>query len=116
MKLIPCGGIYKISIGEYYYIGYSIDIFHRWASHYDNLKKNNHSSPLFNKMFNNVSPTDIKFEIIYYKSKTEYRNETKLKGKKLDDSYRRHLLNKEKEYMSHHSINFCLNANNKHFN
>jgi DNA-binding ferritin-like protein (Dps family) len=113
---IKIGGIYKISIGEYYYIGLSVDIFgNRWQSHITDLYMNKHSSVKFQQMFNEFGIESLKFEILEYISKTDIKKETGLKGKDFDNYYRRLLLRKEKEWMNKYSINFSLNKDNKSF-
>lgn len=110
-------GIYKIENTKtgYYYIGLSVDIFSRWSSHYTAIKTNKHSSPLLTKHWNETSVQDWSFSILEYISITEYKTALKIKGKELTDSFRKHLLQREKHWMSLYSINYSLNKNNKHF-
>ena len=55
------------------------------------------------------------FEVIEYISITDFRKETGLKGKKLENEFRIHLLNIERKHMGMHSINFAYNKDNKYF-
>ena len=113
---IKLASIYKIEhISGYYYIGMSIDTFSRFSSHYTDIKMLNHSSISFQNLFNSTRIEDWTFSILEYISLTDHRLQTKLKGKPLQDSFRKLLLKKEKEWMKKHSINFCLNKNNKSF-
>lgn len=114
---IQMAGIYKIENIKtgYYYIGLSVDIFSRWSSHYSSIKTNKHSSTAFTKHWNDTEPQDWQFIILEYISLTEYRKEHGLKGKALKDSFRKHLISKEREWMSKYSINYSLNKDNKYF-
>lgn len=113
---IKLASIYKIEhISGYYYIGLSIDTFSRWSNHYTTLKLNNHSSTNLQNLFNSTRIEDWTFSILEYISITDHRKETGLKGKSLNDSFRKHLLKREKYWMSQYSINFALNKDNKHF-
>ncbi len=112
---VKLASIYKISIGEEYYIGMSVDTFSRFNSHYTDLKLNKHSSIKLQEKFNQNSLNDFKFEIIEYISKTQFKQETKLKGKALDNKFRTYLLSRERYHMSTYSINYCLNKDNKYF-
>jgi hypothetical protein len=107
--------IYKISIGDYYYIGKSTDGFSRWSSHYTLLKLNKHHSPKLQSMFNELGVTSLTFSILEYISITEYKIASQLKGKELKTQFNRYLLNREKWWMNKYSINFCLNSDDKHF-
>lgn len=109
------GGIYKITVGEFYYIGMSIDIFCRFGSHITDLYMNKHSSPKLQQIFLEKPLSDFKFEILETVSKTKMKEDTRLKGKAFETHYRKILLKKEKEWMSKYSIHFSLNANNRHF-
>lgn len=115
MFKIKCGGIYIISCNGYYYIGMSVDIFSRFGSHYTQLKMNKHSSKKFQTLFNNTKIEEWTFGILEYISLTEFKGRTGLKGKALENGYRKFLLIKEKEWMSKYSINYSLNENNKNF-
>lgn len=115
MVKIKCAGIYKIEIGEYYYIGMSINIFSRFQSHYNDLVLNKHSSPKLQEKFNEEGIEKLNFRVLERVSLTKHKNISKLKGKSLETSFRRLLLFKEKQWMKLHSINFTLNNNNKHF-
>ena len=115
---IKMAGIYKIENIEtgYYYIGYSIDIFgSRWSSHYTLIKTGKHSSPKFQEMWLKTKPEDWRFSVLKYVSITEYKKIHQLKGKSLETSFRRHLLQCEKEIMQTYSKNFALNKDDKHF-
>lgn len=115
MFRIKCAGIYKIQVGEYYYVGMSVDIFSRWTSHYTLLKMNKHHSIRLQELFNKSSMSDITFSILEYVSLTDYKRDTKLKGKGLEQAFNRYLLMKEKEWMGRFSINYSLNKDNKNF-
>lgn len=56
-------GVYKIQIGEYIYIGQSIDIEERFMCHKRFLRKNVHCNKLIQSLYND-NPDNIKFEII----------------------------------------------------
>jgi len=113
---VKCAGIYKISIGEYYYIGKSVDVFSRWSSHYTLLKLNSHHSPELQCKFNDeLGVISLTFSVLEYVSITEYKKENQMKGKELKKSFNRYLLSKEKEWMNLHSINFALNKDKKYF-
>lgn len=113
---IKMAGIYKIEhISGYYYIGLSKDIFNRWQSHYTNIKLKKHSSLDFQNLWLNTKPFEWSFSILEYTSITEYKKQSQMKGKSLETTFRKLLIQKEKEWMSKHSINFALNANKKHF-
>jgi len=115
MYKIKCSGIYKIQhISGYYYIGMSVDIFSRFSSHYTKLKTNKHTSTKFNKLWNETNPNEWTFTILEYVSVTDFKKNG-LKGKDFVNNFRKLLLNKEKEWMKKHSINWCLNKNNKNF-
>lgn len=115
MYNIKAAGIYLIEIGDYYYLGMSVDIFSRWKSHYTSLKLNKHHSPKLQEMFNEFGLEGMSFKVLEYISITEFKKESKKKGKALTDEFRKHLLKKEKQWMSNYSINFSLNASNKNF-
>lgn len=115
MIRIKCAAIYKISIGDCYYIGMSIDVFGRWTSHYTSLSLNKHSSNELQEAFNNSDLKDFTWTILEYVSKTKYKNYIKLKGKEFDDYFRKILLEKERYHMSLHSNNFALNKDKKYF-
>jgi hypothetical protein len=116
MLRVKIGAIYKISIGEYYYIGMSTDCGNRINSHLTDLHLNKHSSINLQNMFNEFGFTSLKFEILEYISKTDVKKETGLKGKEFETYYRKLLLKKEKLHMNMYSINFSLNSQNKSFN
>ena len=115
-------GIYKIENIKtgYYYIGLSVDIFSRWSSHYTSIKTNKHSSTAFMQHWNETEPSQWIFSILEYVSLTEWKialkNEgNQLKGKALKDSFRKHLIKKEREWMKKYSINLALNKDSKYF-
>jgi hypothetical protein len=107
---IKLAGIYMIRIGEYYYIGMSVDIFSRWSSHWTDYRMGKHSS-----IKTAIPIEEWQFSILEKVSLTEFKKETGLKGKKLEDGFRSLLLRKEKEWMGKYSRNFALNANNRSF-
>jgi hypothetical protein len=107
---IKLAGIYKIQIGEYYYIGMSVDIFSRWSSHWTDYKMGKHTS------IKTATPVEEwQFSILERVSITDFKKETGLKGKKLEDVFRTFLLKKEKDWMKKFSRNFAMNANNRSF-
>jgi len=112
---IKCAGIYKIEIDDYYYIGMSVNIFSRFQSHYNDLILQKHSSPKLQEKFNQYGVEKLNFKVLERVSLTEYKKVSGLKGKSLESGFRRFLLNKEKDWMRLHSINFALNNDNKHF-
>ena len=112
---IKLAGVYKVQIGEFYYIGMSVDIFSRLSSHYTLLKLNKHHSPKLQDKFNEFGVTSFTFSILEYVSITDWKKEHQAKGKELKTQFNRHLLTKEKEWMKLHSKNFCLNNDDKHF-
>lgn len=115
MYRIKLGGIYIIEVGDYYYIGKSVDIFSRWQSHYTSLKLNKHSSPKLQKVFNELGATSLTFRVLEYVSITEFKKEHQIKGKELNKKYSSYLLRLEKEWMKKYSINCALNNDDKHF-
>ena len=58
-------GIYKITIGDYIYIGSSICAKRRYTDHLLNLKKQKHSNKFFQSVFNKY-PDKITFEVLFY--------------------------------------------------
>jgi hypothetical protein len=112
---VKLSGIYKISIGDFYYIGKSVDTFSRWSSHYTLLKLNKHHSPELQSKFNELGIASLTFSILEYVSITEYKKVSQMKGKELKTQFNRHLFNLEKKWMKSHSNNFALNKNNKDF-
>jgi len=113
---LKLAGIYKIQIGDYYYVGKSVDIMgSRWNSHYTLLKLNKHHSPKLQDKFNELGVTRMNFSVLEYISITEYKKVSQLKGKALTAAFNKLLLYREKYWMSKYSINFCLNKDNKHF-
>lgn len=115
MYNIKLGGIYIIEIGDYYYIGKSTNVFSRWNSHYTSLVMNKHSSTLLQEKYNELGPLCLTFRVLEYISITEHKKVSNMKGKSLEKSYNRLLLDKEKEWMKKYSVNFCLNKNNRYF-
>lgn len=65
-------GIYKLIIGEHYYIGSSCNIANRLKNHVWHLKNNKHHNSVMQKLYNNLKIKDLYFEII------ELCNENKL--------------------------------------
>lgn len=116
MLKIKLAGIYMIKIGDYYYIGKSLDILSsRWQTHYTLLKLNKHHSPLLQEKFNEFGVISMTFSILEYISITEFKKVSKTKGKELNKMFNRYLLQREKFWMSQYSVNFCLNKDNKYF-
>ena len=115
MYKIKIAGIYKISIGDYYYIGKSVSIAERWATHLTQLVMGTHHSPELQERYIREGLTSFRFEILETVSLSLYRKQTTLKGKELEKSFNRLLLDKEKDWMKQHSINFCLNKDKKYF-
>jgi hypothetical protein len=112
---IKCGGIYIIEIDDYYYVGYSTDVIGRWMNHYKDLKLGKHHSPKLQEKFNEFGITAITFRVLEYISITEFKKDKDLKGKQLNNLYRKYLLMKEKEWMKKYSKNWCLNNYDKWF-
>jgi hypothetical protein len=117
MRKIKLAGIYKIlhKPSKQYYIGMSVDIFGRWSGHYTDIKMTRHSSPRFMELWNNTDPTEWQFSIIENVSITVFKIESKLKGKGLVSGFRKHLLEKERYWMSKHKLSLALNADCKWF-
>lgn len=113
---IKLASIYKIQIGEYYYIGSSCDTYSRWQNHYNLLKMNKHHSIDLQKKYNEYGLTKLTFSIIEYISLTEYKKVSQLKGEELKRQFAKYILSREKLCMSKYSRNFSLNKDNKHFN
>lgn len=116
MRKIKASGIYIIEIDDWYYIGMSVDIFSRWSSHYTSLKLGNHHSPELQEKFNEFGLIRTTFRVLEYVSITEFKKVSQIKGKQLNIQFRRHLLQKEKDWMSKYSVNWCLNKDKKYFN
>jgi hypothetical protein len=112
---IKLAGIYIIEIGEYYYIGKSVDVFSRWQSHYTLLKQGTHHSKELQSMFNEVGVVGTTFRVLEYISITEFKKSHQFKGKELKLQFSRHLDRAERECMKNYSVNFCLNADKKYF-
>lgn len=116
MRRIKLAGIYKIEhISGYYYIGMSVDIFTRWSSHYNDIVMDKHSSIELKELWLKSKPSEWIFSILEYVSISEYKRLSKMKGKELESGFRKLLLDKEKEWMKKHSINYSLNKNKKYF-
>jgi hypothetical protein len=115
MIRVKIAGIYKISVGEFYYIGKSVSILDRWMSHVTGLVMGKHHSPELQNKFDIYGLGLFKFEIIEVCSLSEYKFDSKLKGKQLESSFNKYLLEKEKKHMNSYSINFCLNKDKKYF-
>jgi group I intron endonuclease len=117
MVKIKCSGIYYIlnKITNKIYIGMSVDIFGRWASHYNDMYLGKHTSPLLTQDLKEFGITSFEFGILETISKTELKLESKLKGKQFDNYVRTILLQKEKVWMKKHSINLAYNKICKHF-
>lgn len=116
MIKIKLAAIYKIEHKTgYYYIGMTIDFANRIGQHITNLKLKRHSSTKLQELWNTTKPEEWTFSILEYISLSEFKKTTQLKGKQLQNKFRRLLLNKEKEWMKQHSINWCLNKNDKNF-
>lgn len=111
------GGIYKITHlpTEQYYIGMSVSIFNRWQSHYTSLTNQTHSSPQFMELFNSTNPSEWQFQILEIFTLTQFKEESKLKGKALEKAFRQLLLRNEKKWMSSHSRTYALNKNDRYF-
>ena len=116
MLKIKIGGVYKISIGEYYYIGYSVDVMSRWSNHLTHLYLGKHHSVLMQEIFNKTFIEDFRFEILEHFSKTDFKKKSGLKGKAFESEYRKALIVLEKEWMSRYSVKNALNTDIKHFN
>ena len=82
-------GVYKIQVGEYIYIGQSIDIEERFMCHKRFLRKNVHCNKLIQSLYNE-NPNSISFEIIEECSIEE-------------------LGEKEKYYIKHYNSQYILN-------
>jgi hypothetical protein len=112
---VKLAAIYKISVGEYYYIGKSVDFCSRWSSHLTQLVMGTHHSPELQELYNTKGLTSFRFEVLEIVSLSLYKNQTSLKGKELEKSFNRLLLDKEKSWMRLYSINYCLNKDKKYF-
>lgn len=77
--IIKCGsktcGIYKITCvgNNKFYIGSSVDIYYRWASHLSDLRLNRHHSTYLQRSFNKYGEESLVFEVIH--EITEYNEE-----------------------------------------
>ena len=115
MIKVKAAGIYIIEIGEYYYIGKSVDLFSRWQSHYTQLKLQTHHARELQDMFNQIGLTGTTFRVLEYVSLTEFKRNHQFKGKDLKLQFSRHLDRAERGWMKTHSINFSLNTDKKYF-
>jgi group I intron endonuclease len=62
-------GIYKISSickPSRFYIGSSVDVYHRWIEHKSNLSRGKHHSPKIQNHYNKYGVNDLSFEVIEY--------------------------------------------------
>lgn len=62
-------GIYKISSickPSRFYIGSSVDVYHRWIEHKSNLSRGKHHSPKIQNHYNKYGDNDLVFEVIEY--------------------------------------------------
>ena len=117
MRKIRLAGIYKILHlpTGLFYIGYSSDVFTRWANHYMDCRQLKHSSTEFQTLLLTTSIEEFTFNIIEYCSIQNYRKISALKGKPLELGFKKYLLEREQFHMSNHLIEFSLNKNKKHF-
>jgi hypothetical protein len=115
MLKVKLAGIYIIEIDDYYYIGKSVDVFSRWSNHYTSLKLNRHHSPKLQEKFNENKVTDIRFKVLEYVSLSDWKKTHQVKGKTAVLAFSRYLSTREREWMSKHSINYCLNNDDKYF-
>lgn len=117
MFKVRLSGVYQIThlpSGKFY-IGESIDIYSRWASHHTSLSLNRHSSPLFQILWDNSTPKEWTWTIISIFSKTEFRLDSGLKGKKLELGFKQELRKLERQEMGIKDKSKSLNNNNKYF-
>lgn len=65
-------GIYKITCtgNNKFYIGSSVDIYYRWASHLSDLRLNRHHSTYLQRSFNKYGEDSVTFEVVH--EMTEY--------------------------------------------
>lgn len=77
-------GIYKISCTETdkVYIGESVDISQRMQKHFSLLRKNKHSNPILQNIFNKYGESTFVVEVLEY---TSFNSELELK--KLEQFY-----------------------------
>ena len=95
--------------------GMSIDIFSRWSNHYTDIITGKHSSTELKELWLKTKPYEWSFSILEYVSITEYKKVSQMKGKSLQNAFRKLLLDKEKEHMKKYSINYSLNKNKRYF-
>ncbi len=110
-------GIYRIKNihTEELYIGYSTNIINRWSTHLTQLIQGNHHSPKLQQSYNKYGIEAFQFDILVSVSKTEFKEQTKLKGHQLEYQFRKRLLQLEKSQMAFFSVNLAFNENNKYF-
>ena len=110
-------GIYSITSRStgLIYIGLSTDIFSRWSSHFTHLLLQKHSSKRFQELWNTLPKEDWIFQILEVMSLSEWRVESGLKGKKLELSFKRELIRRERVWMGKYSREWVLNADTKYF-
>ena len=114
---IKLSGIYKIEHIDsgMVYIGKSLDIFSRWSSHYTNIKFQKHTSILLQQYLTEYPLESFSFMVLEYVSKTEYKKQSKLKGKAFNKQFNTYLHSRERYWMSQYDIKLSLNKNNKQF-
>jgi predicted GIY-YIG superfamily endonuclease len=113
---IKVAGVYKIlHKNGSYYIGSSINITNRWASHINDLTKKLHHSLKFQDLWDISNVTDWTFQIVSKVSKTALKQHSKLKGKALDNLLRKEVLKEERLVMKNHKKLLALNTDVKHF-
>lgn len=116
MYKVRMSGIYLIEHDSgYYYLGMSVDIFSRWSNHYTDIKKLKHSSNKLQELWLKTKPSEWSFKVLEYVSITEYKKASQMKGKSLENGFRKLLLSKEKEWMRKYSKTYALNKNDKYF-
>ena len=117
MYKVRLSGVYQIThlpSGKFY-IGESIDIFSRWASHHTSLALGRHSSPQFQILWDSSTPLEWSWTILTIFSKTQFRLDSGLKGKKLELGFKTQLRILERAKMGESNKELALNKNNKYF-